>query len=130
MLAHANPIHDGNGRLLGAVKVLVDITERTAAESAQAHLAAIVSSSGDALVSKNLDGIIQRWNPAAESLFGYGADELIGQSVLMLLSMFSADDMRIAMQAAGATAYLSKDRASATLCDAIRTAVQKEVLRA
>lgn len=46
------------------------------------------------------------------------------------LSIFSADDMRIAMQAAGATAYLSKDRASATLCDAIRTAVQKEVLPA
>ena len=54
-------------------------------ERARAWLAAIVSSSDDAIVSKNLQGIITSWNPAAERMFGYSAAEMVGQSVLRII---------------------------------------------
>ncbi len=53
--------------------------------SSDAHLAAIVESAEDAIVSKNLMGIITSWNPSASRLFGYSASEAIGQSVRMLI---------------------------------------------
>jgi PAS domain S-box-containing protein len=58
---------------------------RSLAERDAQHLAAIVTSSDDAIISKNLDGVIQTWNDAATRLFGYNRDEAIGQPVTMLM---------------------------------------------
>jgi PAS domain S-box-containing protein len=56
-----------------------------AAEAAQSYLAAIVESSDDAIVSKDLDGIIATWNKSAERIFGYSADEAIGQPITLII---------------------------------------------
>src|SRR5262249_30869843 len=73
------------GTPIRAVGVVRDITARKSAEEAQARLAAIVTSSADAIVGKTLDGIVTTWNRAAERMFGYSASEMIGQSIRRLV---------------------------------------------
>jgi len=82
---YPTPLFTPTGQLRGAVNMLVDITERKQAEVATQRLAAIVASSDDAIVSKTLNGIVTSWNEAAERLFGYTPDEIIGQSILTLI---------------------------------------------
>lgn len=82
---HCTPLFDARGKLDACVIMLEDVTARRLAERGQAHLSAIVESSDDAILSKNLDGIIQSWNKGAERIFGYTAAETIGQPVLMLI---------------------------------------------
>lgn len=55
------------------------------AENLNEYMAAIIESSDDAIITKDLQGIIRTWNPSAERLFGYTAEEAVGQSVLMLI---------------------------------------------
>jgi two-component system cell cycle sensor histidine kinase/response regulator CckA len=62
-----------------------DVTSLKRVEEARAMLAAIVESSGDAIISQNLDGFILSWNTGAERVFGYRAEEMIGQSILRLI---------------------------------------------
>ena len=84
-LAHANPLRDAEGRVTGAVNVLVDISSRQFADEAQSRLGAIVQSSDDAIISKTLDGRIVSWNAGAERILGYTADEAVGQHINLII---------------------------------------------
>ena len=87
-MAYPSPLFDASGALIGAVNTLVDITERYEAEQrireSEARyrgIAAIVESSEDAVLTKDLNGLITSWNHGARRLFGYAAEEVIGKPV-------------------------------------------------
>ncbi len=80
----SSPIRSGD-KVVGLVVVFRDATEQLNAEQAQLNLAAIVESSDDAIVSKDLNGIIRSWNKGAERIFGYTKVEVIGKSITVLL---------------------------------------------
>ena len=80
-----SPIRDADGQLLGLSQILRDIGDRRKAERSAAHLSAVIQSSDDAIASKDLDGIVQSWNPAAERLFGFTAAEIVGQSIRKII---------------------------------------------
>jgi len=91
-LTHVHPLHDVDGRLVGAANVIIDITERRRAEEAQGRLVAIVESADDAIVGKDLNGVITDWNGGAERIFGYTAEEAIGRHVSMLIPADRPDE--------------------------------------
>lgn len=77
----------------GFVHALVrDVTERKQSEIALSRLAAIVESSGDAIISKTLEGIVTSWNGSAERIFGYSAEEMVGQSITLLIPADRQDE--------------------------------------
>ena len=80
-----DPIRDKDGTIVGAMNFFSDITEQANAEQATGLLAAIVDSSDDAIVSKNLDGVIMSWNKGAERIFGYLAEEAVGKHITLII---------------------------------------------
>jgi two-component system, chemotaxis family, CheB/CheR fusion protein len=83
--AHPSPIFDAEGKLIGGVSVLVELTDRDEAEQTAHRLAAIVESSNDAIIGMDLEGNVVSWNAAAGRLFQYAPDEVLGGSVTILL---------------------------------------------
>jgi two-component system CheB/CheR fusion protein len=84
MLLNARRLDDSPRDEPHILLFIEDISERTAAAEASARLAAIVESSDDAIIGKDLDGVITTWNHGAERLFGYTAAEIVGQHVTVL----------------------------------------------
>ena len=78
------PLFHPDGSRNAIVVIGRDVTDRKQAEAAKMCLASIVESSDDAIIGKNLDGIIQSWNAGAERIYGYTAAEVQGQSILFL----------------------------------------------
>jgi diguanylate cyclase (GGDEF)-like protein/PAS domain S-box-containing protein len=99
--------------VIGIGIVVVDITERKKAEEARQQLAAIVDGSGDAIFGVTTDGTVTSWNAAAERLFGYAAEEIIGQPVAVLAPAGRAAEQaqsRARLNAGGPAEYLETTR--------------------
>ncbi len=79
------PELDLKGKVGGWIASLLDVTEQRAGEQARQRLVSIVESSDDAIVSKDLNGVIVSWNPGAHRLFGYSAEEVVGKPITILI---------------------------------------------
>ena len=83
--SHALPLFGAHDEYLGHVGFSLDVTQRNQTAETHARLAALVESSDDAIVSKDLNGVITSWNAGAQRLFGYTAEEAMGQPVTLLI---------------------------------------------
>lgn len=87
------PIRDARGTIVGASEIARDVSGRKEAAQAARHLAAIVESSDDAIIGKTLDGIIVSWNPGAERLYQYTAEEIVGRRIDVLVPPDHPDEL-------------------------------------
>jgi PAS domain S-box-containing protein len=90
----ATVLRDASGAAIAILGVTRDISERKRSEDKLRELASIIECSDDAIVGKRLDGTIVSWNPAAERLYGYRAEEAIGRSATMLAPPERADEFQ------------------------------------
>lgn len=84
-----SPLRNSSGKVIGAAKIARDFTQQRRTEEElnfrRVRLESIIEFSGDAIITKSLQGTIQSWNPAAERIFGYRAEEALGKSIRMLI---------------------------------------------
>ena len=97
-----SPIFDHDGTVVGTSAIARDITSQKQAFDAAQRMAAIIENSDDAIIGKTLDGVLTSWNPAAEKMFGYSSNEILGKP----FGLLSPEDRRHEM-----TAILTKIRA-------------------
>lgn len=83
--ARGVPVLNDDGSIREWVGTCTDIHDRRMAEAARSRLAAIVESAEDAILSRDLNGTVQSWNPGAEHLFGYKAEEIVGRNIVLLV---------------------------------------------
>ena len=88
------PVRDAGGAISGYIAIKQDVTERKAAEEARAFLASIVEATGDAVVGRDLNGIIVSWNRGAEAIFGYSAGEVVGKPIHAIVAPDMHDNVR------------------------------------
>ncbi len=87
------PVEEANGAIAGVCGIATDITERKQLEAASQRLAAIVESSDDAVISKDLNGIVTSWNSAAGRIFLYTEGEVLGGPISILADPDRPDEM-------------------------------------
>jgi PAS domain S-box-containing protein len=80
-----SPIRSASGKIVGASKIARDLSRSQLLQRDAMRLVAIVDSSEDAIVGKDLNGIVTSWNPAAEAMFGFSAAEMVGRSIRRLV---------------------------------------------
>jgi PAS domain S-box-containing protein len=80
-----SPVYDADGKQIGIVGSSEDISERKRGEEARRLLAAIIQSSDDAILSKTLEGVVTSWNSGAERMYGYTAEEAVGQHISFII---------------------------------------------
>jgi two-component system, OmpR family, sensor histidine kinase VicK len=85
------PLHTEKGTLVSSA--IRDITDRKRLEHDASHLAAVVQSSTDAIIGKDLDGLITSWSRGAERLFGYSEKDMLGQTISLLIPAHHTDDL-------------------------------------
>jgi PAS domain S-box-containing protein len=93
VLLSATALYDDDGNYLMSRSTIYDMTERRKAEEKEHLLSSIVQSSDDAIIAKDLDGIILSWNRGAERIFGYSAEEAVGKSVAMVIPPDHPDEL-------------------------------------
>jgi len=89
---------DEQGRLKHFISLVEEITERRSAEEFQGRLAAIVASSDDAIISKDLNGVITSWNAGATRIFGFTPEETIGRSIMLLIPAELRDEEKTILE--------------------------------
>jgi len=92
------PFRDARRSVAGIICTATDITERKQAERVRARLAAIVESSADAITSMSLEGIITSWNQAAERMYGYSSQEIMGRALSVLVSPERREELEEIME--------------------------------
>ena len=85
--AVVHPVRAADGRVVRTTGMARDVSERPRCQLLSARMAAIVESSEDAIISKNMAGRIISWNPGAERIFGYSAGDMLGQPILRLIPL-------------------------------------------
>jgi diguanylate cyclase (GGDEF)-like protein/PAS domain S-box-containing protein len=98
-LMSTSTLHDSGGEDVGTLAMVTDITERKATEVERAHLAAIVDSSADSIISMTTDGTIRSWNEASSRLYGYSTTEALGQRASSLLARDPSERVQLLARA-------------------------------
>src|SRR3712207_200223 len=91
-------VRESSGEPRYFIAVIQDASERKRAEEEHARLAAIVESSDDAIIGKTLNGIITSWNPGAQQIYGYSAEEAVGQPIFMLAPPERSDEIPVILE--------------------------------